>query len=140
MTKASPNPRRYSRGPEGLDPDQPLKVYMSLRVEQTDLDRAATRLEKLVGEHPSAVIAVVAYRREAERVLLTIEVDMGPARAALRGTGAQAHHGYAFLWALAKAFYYARPVFCAPPSEEERATVPARRSTETATAPVALAG
>jgi hypothetical protein len=136
VTKASANPRRYSRGADKLDPDQPLSVYLSIRVDPLGLDSALERLEYLADKHTEASMRVAAYRRYQGRVFLTIEVAMGPARQALRGTSAQLHSGYALLWDIVKTLFYAHPILCSPPGPEERASVdqmgelfPARPST-----------
>ncbi len=123
MTKASANPRRYSRGPEGLDPNLPLNVYMSVRVEPQTLDAAIGRLEYLAEKHPAAALDIASYTSSHGRIHLTLEIGMGPARAALRGTGLQLQAGYALLWDIVKTLFYAQPVFCGPPSAEERAYV-----------------
>ena len=121
MTKASANPRRYSRGPEGLDPELPLSVYMSVRTDAENIEPTLARLEYLVDKHPDAQLALATYHTSHGRTVLTLEVNMGPARQALRGTGTQLQAGYALLWDIVKTLFYAHPVFCSPPSDEERA-------------------
>lgn len=123
MTKVSPNPRRYSRGPEGLDPNQPLNVYMQVRTNMAELAATAARIEYLAEKHTGARVALASVRRDGSDVYLTLEVYMGPARAALRGTSTFLQSGYALLWDIVKTLFYAYPVFCNPPSEEERETV-----------------
>jgi hypothetical protein len=123
MTKASANPRRYSRGPEGLDPDQPLSVYVQVKVDPESLSQTVERLEYLADKHSGAAVDVASYRHDRGQVILVLEVGMGPARAALRGTGPQVEAGYALLWDLFRTLFYATPVFATPPAAEERASV-----------------
>lgn len=111
MTKASANPRRYSRGPEGLNENQTLKVYIALFVQSSDLEATSGRLDYLADKHEEAVVNIVAYGREHGEVMMTLEVDMGPARSALRGQSHQVQAGYAFLWDVAKTLFYTNPVF-----------------------------
>ena len=56
MTKASANPRRYSKGPEGLDENQNLQVYMALFVQPGELEATSGRLDYLADKHEAAVI------------------------------------------------------------------------------------
>lgn len=123
MTKASANPRRYSKGPETLDPNMPLNVYMSIRVDPGSLDTVISRLEYLADKHEGARIDVAAYRRNQGHIMLTLEVYMGPARSALRGTSMYLQTGYALLWDIVKTLFNYNPILCGPPSPEERASV-----------------
>lgn len=123
MTKASANPRRYSRGPEGLDPNLPLNVYISVRTDSNNLDGTIARLEYLAEKHPDAVFDLVAYQRIQGDIRLTLEVLMGPARQALRGTTPLLQAGYAFLWDLVLTLFNNQPILCGPPSAEERQTI-----------------
>lgn len=125
MTKASANPRRYSRGPEGLDPNLPLNVYISVRTDPKNLDATIGRLEYLADKHPDAVFDLVAYTRIQGEIRLTLEVLMGPARQALRGTSPQLQSGYALLWDLVLTLFNNQPILCGPPSAEERASISA---------------
>jgi hypothetical protein len=123
LTKVSPNPRRYSRGPEGLDPNQPLHVYMQVRVGKHELEPTVGRIEYLAEKHTNARMALASVRRDSTDVYLTLEIYMGPARAALRGTSTFLQAGYALLWDIVKTLFYAYPIFCNPPSAEERESV-----------------
>lgn len=123
MTKASANPRRYSRGIENLDENQPLNVYLAIHVDPSELKATADRLQYLAHKHAEAVIDIAGYRREEGQLVLTLAVNMGPAREALRGTSIQVHAGYQLLWDLAKTLFYARPIFTSPPGDSERANV-----------------
>ena len=125
VTKASANPRRYSRGPESLDPTMPLNVYMQVRAEPHNIDGVISKLEYVAEKHPDAIIDLAAVRRTAGRIYLTLEVNMGPARQALRGTSPELHAGYRLLWDVVKTLFNHNPVFCNPPSPDERATAPA---------------
>ena len=128
MTKASANPRRYSRGPEALDPTMPLNVYMQVRAEPHSLDSVIAKIEYVADKHPDALLDLAAVRRTAGRIYLTLEVNMGPARQALRGTSPELHAGYRLLWDLVKTLFNHNPVFCNPPSSDERATVTTLRT------------
>lgn len=123
MTKASSNPRRYSRGVENLDPNQPLNVYLGIRVEPAALEAAIGRIEYLAEKHPEAELDIAAIRRSNGRIFLTLEVGMGPARQALRGVSPQLQASYTLLWDLIKTLFYANPVLCSPPTAEERQSV-----------------
>lgn len=119
MTKASANPRRYSRGPEGLDENQHLKVYLALFVQPHDLEATSGRLDYLADKHEEAVVDLAGYGRENGEVMMTLEINMGPARTALRGQSHQVQAGYAFLWDAVKTLFYANPIFVGPPGDEQ---------------------
>lgn len=123
MTKASANPRRYSKGPEGLDEQQHLKVYIALFVQPGDLEATSGRLDYLADKHEAAVVDLAGYGREQGEIMLTLEINMGPARAALRGQSNQVQAGYAFLWDVVKTLFYANPVFVGPPGEDQTQNV-----------------
>jgi hypothetical protein len=116
MTKMSANPRKYSKGTDHLDPEQPLNVYLKLRTTREDLELAIGRIQFLTSKHSDAVAKIVDQSLEDGDYALTIEVSMGPAREALQGTSPQMRAGYQLLWDIAKTLFYARPVFCSPPS------------------------
>lgn len=122
MTKMSANPRKYSRGTDHLDPEQPLNVYLKLRTTHEDLELAIGRIQFLTNKHSDAVAQIIDQSPEDGDYALTIEVSMGSAREALQGTSPQMHAGYQLLWDIAKTLFYTRPVFCSPPSlgQEER--------------------
>ena len=120
MTKQSANPRRYSRGSAALDPMQNLSVYFAVHLPVEDLKSTLGRIEYLSEQHPDAVVDLAGYRWENGEVVLTLEVSMGPARDALRGSSARLHSGYDLLWDAVKTLYYAHPVLCGPPHPEER--------------------
>lgn len=115
MSKTSANPRKYSRGHEHLDPEQELRVYMSLYLSNNDIAPTAGRLTYLGKKHPDAVWRVVELSYDELETVLTVEVQMGPAREALNGEHPQTLAGYAYLWDIAKVLFYASPVFSAPP-------------------------
>lgn len=123
MTKQSANPRRYSRGPEGLDPTQPLSVFLALHIDAKAATAAFELLDYLAEQHPRATLDLAGYRTDGKDLTLTIEVGVGPARQALRGTSEQLHAGYDFLWDAMKTMYFANPVLCGPPHASERARV-----------------
>lgn len=120
MTKASANPRRYSRGAEALDENQPLNVYLAIHLEAEELSESIARLEYLAEKYAEAEFDLAGYRRDQNQIVLTLQVGMGPARAALRGTSTQVQAGYALLWDIVKTLFYANPVFVGPPGEHER--------------------
>lgn len=120
MSKTSPNPRRYSRGKDSLDASEPLHVYVQLIINPADIEVTIQRTEHLLSEYPAAVVSVASYRREKGRILLTLDINMGPAREALNGLSSEVQAGYGFVWALVKTLYYARPRFCPPPPAHER--------------------
>jgi hypothetical protein len=122
MTKMSANPRKYSKGTEHLNPEQPLNVYLKLRTTREDLELAIGRIQYLTAKHSNAVAKIIDQSPKDGDFSLTIEVSMGPAREALQGTSAQMNAGYQLLWDIAKTLFYTRPVFCSPPSlgQEER--------------------
>lgn len=123
MTKASANPRRYSRGPEALDENQNLKVYLALFVPASDLEATSGRLDYLADKHEEATVNLAGYGREHGEVMMTLEIDMGPARTALRGQSHQVQAGYAFLWDVAKTLFYANPIFVGPPGDDDAKNV-----------------
>lgn len=142
MTKASANPRRYSRGPEGLDENQPLNVYVSITVGTHELKATIGRLEYLAEKYADAELDVVAYRREDAELILTLQIGMGPARQALRGISTQVQAGYALLWDIVRTLFYATPVFVGPPPEAERTnfiTLGRSGAAETSDVPVQVA-
>lgn len=144
MTKASANPRRYSRGAESLDENQPLNVFLAIHLEQEELGETIARLEYLAEKYGDADLDLAGYRREQRQVVLTLQIGMGPARAALRGTSTQVQAGYALLWDIVKTLFYAHPVFVGPPPAHERERVnqmserPALRRTPTSASPQAI--
>lgn len=123
MTKQSANPRRYSRGLDALDPNQPLSVYFALHVGERELNSTVSRIEYLAEQHPQAHVQLAGVRRDGGEVVLTLEVQMGPARQALRGASTRLHAGYDLLWDAVRLLYYAHPVLCGPPHPSERALV-----------------
>lgn len=123
MTKQSANPRRYSRGPAGLDPAQPLSVYLAVHVHADELSETIERIEYLAAQHPDAVVDLAGLRYESSELCLTLEVNMGPARQALRGDTTRLYAGYDFLWAAVKTLYYATPILCGQPHPNERENV-----------------
>lgn len=123
MTKASANPRRYSKGPEGLDPNLPLNVYMLVKSDLTTLASTYGRLEYLAEKHKNAILDIVAYKEIHGTVYLTLEICMGPARQALRGTSLHLQAGYALLWDIVKTLFNSHPILTSPPSEEERRSI-----------------
>lgn len=123
MTKTSANPRRYSRGPEGLDPNLPLNVYMLVKTDTKNLTSTYGRLEYLAEKHKNALLDIVCYKEMHGTIYLTLEVCMGPARQALRGTSIHLQAGYALLWDIIKTLFNHQPVLANPPSVEERETV-----------------
>lgn len=116
MTKTSANPRKYSKGIEHLNPEQPLNVYMKLRTNSTDVDLTIARIDLLKEKHPGSVAKVVEQYEEDGDQIIILEVSMGPAREALQGTSQQVNSGYRLLWDVAKTLFYARPIFCPPPN------------------------
>lgn len=123
MTKKSANPRRYSRGSAALDPTQPLAVFMAVHVQRKELLPTIRRIEQLAALHPDAFIDLAGLRYEGAEIVITIEIDMGPARQALRGESIRLVAGYDLLWDLVKTLYYATPVLCGPPHASDRAMV-----------------
>lgn len=123
MTKASANPRRYSRGPEGLDENQNLKVYLALFVQPEEMEATSGRLDYLADKHEEAIVNLAGYSRESGEIMMTLEIDMGPARSALRGQSHQVQAGYAFLWDAVKTLFYSNPIFVGPPGEEQSQNV-----------------
>ena len=124
MTKTSANPRKYSKGADQLNPDQPINVYLELKVPATDRTLTVGRLKAVSDRHPLSESYLVQEREEAGESILIVKVSMGPARSALQGTSEQVNAGYQLIWDIVKTLYYARPVFCAPPhlgSEERKA-------------------
>ncbi len=127
MTKTSANPRKYSKGADQLDPEQPINVYLELKVPVAERTLTVGRLQAVGNRHPKAEFHIAQEREEANESILIIKVSMGPARAALQGTSEQVNAGYQFIWDTVKTLYYARPIFCAPPhlgdSERESAQI-----------------
>lgn len=122
MTKQSANPRRYSRG-ESLDPEQPISVYLALKISDNDLENTLGRIEYLAEQHPLAIISFASYHQEEKEIVITLGVNMGPARQALRGLSIELSAGYNFLWDIQKVLFYSNPVFCAPPNQKEQEDV-----------------
>lgn len=122
MSKTSPNPRRYSRGKDTLDISDSLHIFMQLVIDPIELEVAVQRIEHLLTEYPAAVVSVATHRREYGRIIIVLDISMGPAREALLGLSPEVQAGYGFIWALVKTLYYASPRFCPPPPEHERKT------------------
>lgn len=125
MTKASVNPRRYSRGSAALNPEQPLVMYLALTIMPSDLETTTARLEDLAQRYQAAQVDLLTHRRDHGQIVVTISVNIGPAREALRGRSPQVRDGYGFLWDLVKSLYYTSPTFVGPPHalpEHEDAT------------------
>jgi hypothetical protein len=124
MTKTSANPRKYSKGIEHLNPEQPLNVYLKLRANNSDIDLTIARIDLLKDKHNSAEASIVEQYKEDGDSIIVLEVSMGPARDALQGTSEQVNAGYRFLWDVAKTLFYARPIFCSPPNLGKNETLP----------------
>lgn len=122
MSRTSPNPRRYSRGKDSLDHNEPLHVFIQLVVVPAELETTVRRIEHLLAEYPAAVVSVASYQREKGRIILILDINMGPARGALLGTSSEVQAGYGFIWAVVKTLYYTSPRFCPPPPIAERFT------------------
>lgn len=122
MTKTSANPRKYSRGADKLNPEQPISVYLELKVPLGERTLTIGRLKAVHNRHPQSEFKILEERAEVGDAIIILEVSMGPARAALQGTSEQVNSGYQFIWDMVKTLYYARPIFCAPPhlGDEER--------------------
>ena len=121
MSKSSANPRRYSKGRAALDPNESLYVYMEIRLERGDLKGIDARLRYLASRRPEAVLDIAGVRREANKFILTLALDMGTMRSALRGTSMQEQVGYDLIWDLFEQLPEFTPVFAAPPSTTDRA-------------------
>lgn len=120
MTKLSPNPRRYSRGPQGLDPAQPFHVYFALRVPMRDLTVSFRRIAYVWNLHRGADISIDGYRRDLDDVILTIKANVGPAREALSGDSEKLSAAFDLFWDLARIMFYATPMLVTEPHESEQ--------------------
>jgi len=121
MSKSSANPRRYSKGKSALDPNETLFVYIEIRLEKEDLSGIDARLSYLASRRPQAILDVAGVRREANKYILTLSLDMGTMRSALRGTSVQEQVGYDLIWDLFEQLPEFSPVFAAPPAPADRA-------------------
>lgn len=121
MSKSSANPRRYSKGKAALDPNETLFVYIEIRLEREDLQGIDARLRYLASRRPQAVLDVAGVRRESNKYILTLALDMGSMRSALRGTSVQEQVGYDLIWDLFEQLPEFGPVFAAPPAATDRA-------------------
>jgi len=121
MSKSSANPRKYSRGREALDPTEPLIVYIEIRMETQDLKGIESHVRYLMSRRPNAVVSIVGVRRESSKIIVTIGIDMGPMRAALRGTSPRMQHGYDLLWDVWEQMVEYGPVLASPPASADRA-------------------
>lgn len=119
MSKSSANPRRYSKGKEGLDVNERLIVYVELRVPRDQINTLDTRVRYLASRRPFAVIDFYGVRNEGPTYVATIGVDMGTMRAALKDESRRLKHGYDLLWDIWDQLYELEPVFAGPPTEEE---------------------
>lgn len=122
MTTPSANPRRFSRGLDNLDPNQPLNIYLSLIVpkQRESMRDAFAVVERYREDWPQAVVEIVAYSDEGATVSLTVEIQMGPMRAALNNELAQTQAGYGYCFSIVKNCFHLRPVFTGPPTDHER--------------------
>jgi hypothetical protein len=120
VSKSSANPRRYSKGKEALDPNETLYVYLEIRLEKEDLKGIDARLRYLASRRPQAVLEVAGVRRESNKYILTLGLDMGSMRSALRGTSVQEQVGYDLIWDLFEQLPEFSPVFAAPPARTDR--------------------
>lgn len=120
MSKSSANPRRYSRGRAALDPNETLFVYLEIRLEREDLKGIDARLRYLASRRPEAILDVAGVRREANKYILTLSLDMGTMRSALRGTSMQEQVGYDLIWDLFEQLPEFSPVFAASPAATDR--------------------
>lgn len=116
MSKSSANPRRYSKGKASLDPNEILYVYIEIRLEKEDLKDIDARLRYLASRRPQAVLDVAGVRREANKYILTLSLNMGTMRSALRGSSVQEQVGYDLIWDLFEQLPEFGPVFAAPPA------------------------
>lgn len=121
MSKSSANPRRYSKGRDALDFNEPLIVYVEIRVPPAEIRTIDSHVRYLVSRRASAVVDIVGVRRESDWLIVTLGVDMGPMRAALRGTSARMQHGYDLLWDIWEQMAERSPVLAAPPAPTDRA-------------------
>lgn len=120
MSKSSANPRRYSKGKEALNPDEILYVYLEIRLEREDLKGIDARLRYLASRRPQAVLDVAGVRRESNKYILTLSLNMGTMRSALRGTSIQEQVGYDLIWDLFEQLPEFGPIFAAPPARTDR--------------------
>jgi hypothetical protein len=119
MSKSSANPRKYSKGKDSLDPNEPLIVYIQLRMEDKDLTKIEPNLRYLASRRPNCVAKVVGVRKEMDKSIVTLGVHMGGIRSALRGTSPRMQHGYDLLWDIWEQLVEYHPVFSAPPGKTD---------------------
>jgi hypothetical protein len=93
---------------------------MAIRLEPHELEATMGRLEYLAEKHTGTHIEVVSNYMERGRLILTLQIDVGPARNALRAATPQLQASYALLWDLVKVLFYVHPVFTSPPNDAER--------------------
>jgi hypothetical protein len=122
MSKSSANPRKYSRGKDALDPEEPLLVFVEIRVNPDDITTLDSHLRYLLSRRPSAVATVMGIRREANKLIVTLGVDMGPIRAALKGQSPRMQNGYDLLWDIWEQMVDRSPVFASQPAASDMAT------------------
>lgn len=122
MTQPSANPRKYSKGKD-LDPEAPLYMYLALEMAEDDLAPTAQRVKYLTDIHPGADISFAGYHREDGSIILTLGINVGPGKAALRNESEEILPGVHFLVDAVKTLYYASPKFCSPPHASERANM-----------------
>lgn len=120
MSKSSANPRKYSKGKDALNPAEPLIVYVEVRIPGSDLNIIQSRLDYLLSRRVYAVASVVGVRPESNKTVVTFGVDMGPMRAALRGTSQRMMHGYDLLWDIWEQMIEYSPVFAPPPASSDK--------------------
>lgn len=120
MSKSSANPRRYSRGRDGIDASEPLIVYVEVRLDKSDVLVLNDRLNYLMSRRPQSVVDVVGMRRETSKIIATLGVDMGPIKSALAGESERMRDGYDLLWDIWENLPEYSPVFASEPGESDR--------------------
>lgn len=120
MSKSSANPRRYSRGKDAIDMEQPLIVHIELRCDKAAVATLDGRLRYLMSRYPNSSVDVLGIRREGVGVVATLGVDMGPLQAALSETSPKMLPGYNLIWDIYVQMPEYSPVFCPPPGKADQ--------------------
>lgn len=126
MTSPSANPRRFSKGVQNLNPNEPAYVYFSLIVTNREsIKTSFSAIDRYKEDWPQARVSPAGIMHENGMIRLVFQIDMGRMRKALKGESPEVQAGYGFLYTICKNLFHLRPALTSAPTPEERALVDA---------------
>lgn len=122
FSASSANPRKFSRGSDGLNPEQILYIYLQLQVVGTrdDITNTFSLIERYKEEWPQTEADIVAISGDKGIINIIVGVNIGEAQEALNGISEKVASSFGFLNTLVTNMYQYRPIFVPPPTDRER--------------------